>query len=151
MQQRKRVFISDSFHTIKIAGFLQELYGPEVEIYCEPGNFSNSSNDQLGGLLAAVFEKPTMNQASDPSEKKDFDLFFLCGRLILERDVDPIALKKNHGKPGAKVVAMSVVQDYLNEIKNKQLGADLYFHKTRLNPVKEMTKEAKEELISFLQ
>lgn len=151
MQQPKRIFIADSFHTVKIAEQLQSFYGPEVEIYCEPGHFSNRNNDQLGAVLAAVLEKPTIATVTNPGEKKDFDAFFLSGRLILEGDVDPITLKKEFGKPGSKVVVVSTLQEYLDEIKQKNLGADFYIRKQHIGPAASMSTEIKNQLISFLQ
>lgn len=147
----KKILVADSFHSNKIANLLKNLYGDKVEVYCESGHFPNVKDDTLGYLLARTSEI-TAPQFKNTTEKRDFDVFFLSARLIIEGSVNPLELKQKHGTPNAKVVAMSVSPEYLNEVKNGNFGVDFFQNKNVLitEKVENLDKETQITLNSYL-
>lgn len=123
---KKKIYVSDSHHTEMIATLLQELFGKEVDVHAvEP---------------------------SERTEERDFDLFFLSAKFILNGVLEPAVLKKKLGAPNAKIVAMSTIQPYLDDVKEKNLGVDFFQDKMVLisHSLEDLPKEAKSTLRSYL-
>lgn len=125
---KKKVFVHDSHNSTQIKTILQELYGDDAEVFCDEDDERNLP--------------PT------------FDLFFFSGMEILERKIRPLKQKENSGNPGAKVVAISVAQTYLEEIKNNQtFGVDFVHNKNELiasRKADDLSEEEKEKLGGYL-
>lgn len=85
---------------------------------------------------------------SDPGDKK-FDLIFISAKSILLGIADPIKIKNQHGKEGVKIVAMSILQDYLNELSSRK-GIDFFIHKDSIIGFnQENLKKEDQELLKY--
>lgn len=99
------ILVDDSYHTNLIAEKLESLFGSRVVCY-------------KGGIPNGV----------------KIDIFILSGRDVLsDRPGSVEMLKKECGSSHAKVVAVSVMGDYLNRIiARPELGVDVCLSKSRL-------------------
>lgn len=62
-----------------------------------------------------------------------FDLFFVSGKEVLYGEISPKQLKTVYGNPGAKVLALSAMQEFLTRIADRpELGVDVALSKTIL-------------------
>jgi|GEM_PF-1768374 len=146
-----KIFVADSFNTNRIAQILQDFYGPEVSVFCEPGYFIDAGKDPLGFLLSIKTECGGPQFVNTAEEKNLFDVFFISGRLITEGNINPRNLKKNHGTPTAKLVAMSTLPEYLEEIRDRDMGADFFLDKFEFMAcLGDLPEEIKQILNSYL-
>lgn len=145
----KKIYVSDSFNTRKIADILQQLFSSTAVVVCEL-NFE-PVDDLIGSVLKASTD------ASQHYENKveigNIDVFFLSARAVLEGQINIQNLKKTYGNANAKVVVMSVMHDYLDDVKKGNYGADFFHYKDTLISVADASRLAEEEkslLLSYL-
>lgn len=99
------ILVDDSYHTNSIVEKLESLFGSQVVCY-------------KGGTPKGV----------------KIDIFILSGRDVLSDGPGSVKmLKEEYGSSNAKVVAVSVMGDYLNRIVARpELGVDVCLSKSRL-------------------
>lgn len=123
----KKVLVYDSHNSDQITKILQELY---------KGRASVHSIEEVGTGIK-------------------FDLFFLSGTYILEKKIKTVSLKESKGNPTAKVVAMSVSDNFLREINETVAGVGVDFTHNKCELVdnqkaEDLSEREKEKLRGYL-
>lgn len=147
MTNKKNVLVSDSFHTGTICAALSEIYSEKATVYGKEGDLAP------GDWLAPTVQSAIAQESPPiPEEGKDqrFDLFFVSARLVLEGSINPSDLKKDHGTENAKIIVMSMLHSYLEQVKAKHPTVDFFLSKGDINKPHRMSKESKDLLLSYL-
>ncbi len=146
-----KVFVADSFHSNKIAQILTEVYGAGVEVFCDA---SYLPVDPSGiDTLCAMISENSAEKFQNNTTSDGVDLFFLSAKVILQKSVNPKEMKAKHGKPDAKVVAISALEEYLEDVLNGDYGVDYTHDKNVLAhsySAEFISDDEKEKLLSYL-
>jgi hypothetical protein len=144
---KKRVFVADSYHSNQIAKILSEIFGNEVEVFSDPKYLPLDPEHAKNAKKSE--EMVTFENNDKPA---GINIFFLSARLIKENSTNPNMMKSRYGNSNSKVVAISVMEFYLNEVK-MGYGVDFTHDKNHLINAKganDISAEEKELLLSYL-
>ena len=139
-----KIFVADSYGSTEMAEALQFFYGPTVLVHCE---IKGMVKNVISELAARDVFKNSAPLFIDPSEHKNFALFFLSARLIEEGALKPIELKEAYGIPTAKIIAMSAKPYFKEEIEHlqKTYNVDYFQNKVEFQRVKMITDAQEKE------
>lgn len=150
---KKKIFVADSYHSNQISHLLQQLYGDTVEVFCDSSFLPHGLPGSVDTLLAMKSES-SAEQFHNSTNPEGVDLFFLSAKIILQGDINPTEMKNVHGKLGSKVVAMSTMPVFLEDVKNQGFDVDFFHDKHELAYAKSVTdlrENEKQLLLSYLQ
>jgi len=146
-----KVFVADSFHSNKIAKILTEVYGAGVEVFCDA---SYLPVDPSGiDTLCAMISENSAEKFQNNTTSEGVDLFFLSAKVILQKSISAKEMKLKHGKPDAKVVAISTMEEYLEDVLKGDYGVDYAHSKDEFvgsMDADDLSDEEKEKLLSYL-
>lgn len=122
----KKIFVADSYHSNNLAKLLQQFYGSDAIVFCEPRYLPRGLPIPIDTLTAIESEMMT-EQFDNKTTADGVDVFFLSAKIILQGDLNPKEMKEQYGNPGAKVIAMSTMSVFLDQVKELNCGVD-HFH-----------------------
>lgn len=145
----KKIFVSDIYYTNGIVKLFKALFAKDATVL-------SAEYPSKPALEAASKELP-LSDSNNGVSAKGIDVFFLSAKMILSGNMNLRNMKKKYGVKNAKVVVMSVMGDFLKEVKDKELGGDFFYEKDSLvqvvlrgDSIEKLSEKEKTLLKSFL-
>lgn len=110
-------YVCDSYHTATIAETLEKAIPGSMTI-TDSTIVSHSPEFPeltLGNLLTKLVTEKNLNKEEVAGRKIDF--FVLSAKLIMDGSVNIKELKTKYGQENCKVIAVSTMSEFLNQVK----------------------------------